>query len=105
MFQNCKTGLQEMELWMVLESLFHRKFCNAYSKDKIGNGKIRVYPINFPEYLVKDDLGKKRGILKVTATLCFKFLPIKNNQLSYNPIHMAFSIFKNHSADDIMKAR
>jgi len=73
-------------------------------EDKIGNGKIRVYPINFPEYLVKDDLGKKRGILKVTATLCFKFLPIKNNQLSYNPIHMAFSIFKNHSADDIMKA-
>ena len=51
-------------------------------EDKIGNGKIRVYPINFPEYLVKDDLGKKRGILKVTATLCFKFLPIKNNQLS-----------------------
>ena len=31
-------------------------------------------------------------------------MPIKNNQLSYNPIHMAFSIFKNHSAVDIMKA-
>ncbi len=73
-------------------------------EDVIGNGKIRIYPINFPEYLVKDDLGKKRGILKVTATLCFKFLPIKNNQLSYNPVHMAFSIFKNHSAEDIMKA-
>lgn len=72
-------------------------------EDEIGNGKIRIYPINFPEYLVNDDLGKKRGILKVTATLCFKFLPLKNNQLSYNPIHMAFSIFKNHSADDIMK--
>lgn len=72
-------------------------------EDVIGNGNIRIYPINFPEYLVSDDLGKKRGILKVTATLCFKFLPIKNNQLSYNPIHMAFSIFKNHSADDIMK--
>jgi hypothetical protein len=73
-------------------------------EDVIGNGKIRIYPINFPEYLVNDDLGKKRGILKITATLCFKFLPIKNNQLSYNPIHMAFSIFKNHSAEDIMKA-
>lgn len=69
----------------------------------IESGKIRIYPINFPKYLVKEDLGKKRGILKVTATLCFKFLPIKNNQLSYNPIHMAFSIFKNHTADDIMK--
>lgn len=72
-------------------------------EDVIGNGNIRIYPINFPKYLIEDDLGKKRGILKVTATLCFKFLPIKNNQLSYNPIHMAFSIFKNHSADDIMK--
>lgn len=72
-------------------------------EDSIGNGKIRIYPINFPEYLVKDDLGKAKKRLKITATLCFKFLPIKNNQLSYNPIHMAFSIFKNHSADDIMK--
>ncbi|MGV8092265.1 MAG: S8 family peptidase [Mangrovibacterium sp.] len=72
-------------------------------EDTIENGKIRIYPINFPQYLVEDDLGKKRGILKITATLCFKFLPIKNNQLSYNPIHMAFSIFKNHTADDIMK--
>ena len=73
-------------------------------EDVIDNGKIRIYPVNYPEYLVNNDLGKKRGILKVTATLCFKFLPIKNNQLSYNPIHMAFSIFKNHSAEDIMKA-
>lgn len=73
-------------------------------EDVIENGKIRVYPINFPKYLIEDDLGKKRGILKVTATLCFSFLPIKNNQLSYNPIHMAFSVFKNHSALDIMKS-
>jgi hypothetical protein len=72
-------------------------------EDTVESGNIRIYPINFPKYLVEDDLGKKRGILKVTATLCFKFLPIRNNQLSYNPIHMAFSIFKNHSADDIMK--
>lgn len=72
-------------------------------EDTIENGKIKIYPINFPRYLVEDDLGKKHGILKVTATLCFKFLPLKNNQLSYNPIHMAFSIFKNHSAEDIMK--
>ncbi|MDX8572218.1 S8 family peptidase [Elizabethkingia sp. HX QKY] len=72
-------------------------------EDVISHGKIKIYPINFPEYLIAEDLGKKSGILKITATLCFKFLPIKNNQLSYNPIHMAFSIFKNQSADDIMK--
>lgn len=73
-------------------------------EDTVENGKIRIYPIHFPKYLLEDDLGRKRGILKITATLCFKFLPVKNNQLSYNPIHMAFSIFRNHSADDIMKA-
>lgn len=72
-------------------------------EDTIETGKIRIYPINFPKYLIEDDLGKKRGVLKITATLCFKFLPIRNNQLSYNPIHMAFSIFKNQTADDIMK--
>ncbi len=73
-------------------------------EDVIDNGKIRIYPINFPEYLVNDDLGKVKKRLKITATLCYKFLPIKNNQLSYNPIHMAFSIFKNHSAEDILKS-
>ncbi len=73
-------------------------------EDKIESKKIKIYPIHFPEYLINDDLGKVKKRLKITATLCFKFLPIKNNQLSYNPIHMAFSIFKNHSADDIMKA-
>lgn len=72
-------------------------------EDHIKSGDMRVYPIHFPKYLIVDDLGKKQGILKVTATLCFKFSPIKNNQLSYNPIHMAFTVFKNHSADDIMK--
>lgn len=73
-------------------------------EDTIKSGKIKIYPVNFPNYLIYDDLGKKNGILKINATLYFKFLPIKNNQLSYNPIHMAFSIFKNHTAEDIMKS-
>ncbi len=72
-------------------------------EDSITDDDLKVYPINFPEYLINQDLGKRRGIVKVNATLCFSFLPIKNNQLSYNPIHMAFSIFKNHSAEDIIK--
>lgn len=72
-------------------------------EDVIEDDKIKVYPINFPDYLVEKDLGKTHRILKITATLCFKFMPIKDNQLSYNPIHMAFCIFKNQDADDIMK--
>lgn len=72
-------------------------------EDTIENEKIKIYPINFPDYLTKDNLGKRNCILKISATLCFKFQPIKNNQLSYNPIHMAFCVFKNQSAEDIMK--
>jgi hypothetical protein len=74
-------------------------------EDSISDDDLKVYPINFPQYLTQTDLGKQRGIVKVTATLCFSFLPIKNNQLSYNPIHIAFSIFKNHEAEDIIKPK
>jgi hypothetical protein len=73
-------------------------------EDSISDDDLKVYPINFPQYLTETDLGKQNRILKVTATLCFSFLPIKNNQLSYNPIHIAFSIFKNHEAEDIIKS-
>lgn len=72
-------------------------------EDTISHDDLKVYPINFPQYLSETNLGKRNGILKITATLCFSFLPIKNNQLSYNPIHIAYSIFKNHEADEIIK--
>lgn len=70
-------------------------------EDSISDTDLKIYPINFPKYLIEDDMGRKKKLLKITATLCFSFEPIKNNQLSYNPIHMAFSFFKNHSADEI----
>ena len=73
-------------------------------EDSISDDDLKVYPINFPKYLTETDLGKQNRILKVTATLCFSFLPIKNNQLSYNPIHIAYSIFKNHEAEDIIRS-
>jgi Subtilase family len=73
-------------------------------EDRISDDDLKVYPINFPQYLTETDFGKQRGIVKITATLCFNFLPIKNNQLSYNPIHIAFSIFKNHEAEDIIRS-
>jgi hypothetical protein len=70
-------------------------------EDIISDTDLKIYPVNFPKYLLKDDLGRKKGLVKVTATLCFSFEPLLNNQLSYNPIHMAFSFFKNHNADEI----
>lgn len=70
-------------------------------EDEISDTDLKIYPINFPKYLLEDELGRKKGLVKITTTLCFSFEPILNNQLSYNPIHIAFSFFKNHSADEI----
>jgi hypothetical protein len=70
-------------------------------EDSIQSGEQKIYPVNFPDYLISTSLGKTNRVLKITATLCFSFLPLQHNQLTYCPVHMAFSIFKNHSSDDI----
>jgi len=71
-------------------------------EDSIAPDQIVTFPLNFPQYLTTDDLGKKNGILRITATLCFSFEPLLNHQLAYCPIHMAFSFFKNQTADQIL---
>jgi hypothetical protein len=73
-------------------------------EDEISPEEIRIFPINFPLYLTKTDFGKKKGLLRITATLCFSFLPILNNHLGYCPVQMAFSIFRNHTAEEIIKS-
>jgi Subtilase family len=71
-------------------------------EDKINPEDVKIFPLNFPEYLTKLDLGKQNGILKVSATLCFSFLPVLNHQLAYCPIHIAFGIFKNQTGKEIL---
>lgn len=73
-------------------------------EDAIEPKQMKVFPLNFPKYLSTQDLGKKNQILRVTATLCYSFDPEFNNQLAYCPVHMAFSIFRNHSGADILKS-
>lgn len=70
-------------------------------EDTIENNKMKLYPIHFPTYLIEEALGRSSGILKCSATLCFSFLPIQHNQLSYNPIHIAFSFFRDHTVSQI----
>jgi hypothetical protein len=70
-------------------------------EDIINHDEMKIYPFNFPDYLISDNLGRTKGILEITATLCFSFEPLKNHQVSYNPVHIAFSFFKNHTADQI----
>lgn len=74
-------------------------------EDTIQSGEQRLYPINFPDYLISTDLGKTSRILKITGTLCFSFLPLQHNQLTYCPLHIAFSVFRNHSSDDINRVQ
>lgn len=70
-------------------------------EDEIEPEQVKIFPLNFPKYLVEKDLGKRNGILRVTATLCFSFNPIINHQLAYCPVHMAFCFFKNQTGDEI----
>ncbi len=73
-------------------------------EDKINPGEMKVIPIHFPAYLTSTNLGKKNRILRVTATLCFSFDPVYNNQAAYCPQQMAFAIFRNHTGEEILRS-
>ncbi|MVN92663.1 S8 family peptidase [Mucilaginibacter aquatilis] len=62
-------------------------------EDEIEPDKIQSYPLVLPEYLLEQD--RKTGLVQVDATLCFKFDPVKNNQVAYCPLQIAFGVFKN----------
>jgi hypothetical protein len=61
--------------------------------------RMEVFELKLPEYLLQAQKG--RGLLKVHATLCFKFEPVPDNQLAYCPVHIAFGFFKNVSLEEI----
>lgn len=72
-------------------------------EDSLDSGEFKIIPIKLPDYLVNEELKKRNGILQITATLCFQFLPVKDNQLGYCPVHIAFGFFKNHTHDLILQ--
>ena len=72
-------------------------------EDAINPEEVKIFPLNFPDYLTKTNLGKERGILKLSAALCFNFLPVLNHQLAYCPIHIAFGFFKNQTGEEILR--
>lgn len=73
-------------------------------EDEIRPGEMKIIPLNFPAYLTQDDLGKRQGILQLTATLCFSFEPVQNNHLSYCPLQLAFAFFRNNTGENILKS-
>jgi len=62
-------------------------------EDEINIGNVKSFELNIPEYL--NEAGRKNGLLKIKATLCFSFYPVENIQLLYCPVHVGFSICKN----------
>lgn len=69
---------------------------NFIIEDTVDNGELKIIPLNFPNYLLTDDLKKRNGVLTVTATITYQFLPVKESQLGYCPVLIAFGFFKNH---------
>lgn len=62
-------------------------------EDEILPDRIKSFEIKIPEYLLEKE--NKQTVLDITATLCFSFEPVLNNQMTYCPIHIGFGIFKN----------
>lgn len=69
---------------------------NFIVEDTLDNVDLKVIPLNFPNYLVTDDLRKRNRILRITATISYQFLPVRESQLGYCPVLIAFGFFKNH---------
>lgn len=65
-------------------------------EENIDFDEVKVIPIKFPVYLA--NAGNK---LHVEATLCYRFLAVKDNHLNYLPLHISFGFFKNMDAESI----
>ncbi|MCW3116630.1 MAG: hypothetical protein JWM28_712, partial [Chitinophagaceae bacterium] len=75
-----------------------RKRVTVVIQDSIALASHKVVNLNIPAYLLK---YKKAGyILILKATLCYKFLPVWNNQLGYNPLHISFNFLKSLKKDN-----
>ncbi|RTQ53268.1 S8 family peptidase [Hymenobacter gummosus] len=62
-------------------------------EDKIKVGYTKEIPVELPRYL--RDAHKNKSLIKVTATLCFAFRPVKGYPTAYCPVHVAFGMFRN----------
>ncbi len=66
-------------------------------EDRIAFDSYKVMNLNLPPYINRHS---GRTAIKMTATLCYKFLPRLNDALSYNPLHISFFIGNSMNQDD-----
>lgn len=67
-------------------------------EDSISPTELKTYPLNIPEYL--NHLPHKRGVIEITATLCYKIIPIPDMHIAYCPISICFGFFNNTEIND-----
>jgi len=68
----------------------NEKSLTALIEDSIPIDTYKVINLNIPKYLAT--YSKASPILKIKATICFKFPPVAGNALNYNPLHISFNI-------------
>jgi hypothetical protein len=44
--------------------------------EEINPGELKIFPINFPEYLITDDLKKKNGVSRITHYALVSYLSL-----------------------------
>lgn len=66
-------------------------------EDRIAFDSYKVMNLNLPPYINRHP---GRTAIKLTATLCYKFMPKPNDALSYNPLHISFFIGKSMNYDN-----
>lgn len=67
-------------------------------EDTISPSELKTYPLNLPEYL--NVLPHKRGVIEITATLCYKIKPIPEVHISYCPICISYGFFNDTPIND-----
>lgn len=72
--------------------------CTFVIEDSIAFNSHKVVNFNIPEYLLQ--YTKKDAVLELTATLCYKFNPIRSNALSYCPLHISFNFGNSMNHND-----
>lgn len=70
-------------------------------EDEINPGRIKMFPLHLPKYL--NAAKRKNSLLKIDATICFKFQPKPDSQMLYCPLHVTFAIGKNLHLEKIQK--
>jgi hypothetical protein len=70
-------------------------------QDSIFMDSFKAIDINIPSYLMR--YSKTTYILNLKATLCYKFFPVHNNHLGYNPLHISFNFINSVIPDNPSK--